>query len=58
VYVGRVLQGRRDLKNARVAFAIGVALVTLYAASSLPPETPVAFRLRYVQLDPIPASPN
>ena len=32
MYVAKVLQARRDLKNARVAFAIGVALVTLYAA--------------------------
>ena len=32
MYVGKVLQARRDLKNARVAFAIGVGLVTLYAA--------------------------
>lgn len=32
MYVGRVLKARRDLRNARLAFAIAVALVTLYAA--------------------------
>ena len=32
MYVGRVLRARRELRNTRLAFAIAVALVTLYAA--------------------------
>ena len=31
MYVGKVLKARRDLRNARLAFAVAVALVTLYA---------------------------
>jgi hypothetical protein len=32
VYVGKVLKARRDLRNARLAFAVAAALITLYAA--------------------------